>query len=300
MLQRVVLIVLFLSLVSYANCCDFCGSNSSGNYFGILPMYGRQHLSVRYQYSSFTTKHFVNDPRPATETYQTVDIYGRYYPHQRIQLFVFVPLNQFSLKSYPSVQHQSGLGDISLLCNVLMLNSGDSLNKAFKHTLTAGAGVKLPTGRYDNSTELDHALPQGMQLGSGSVDFISNINYSMRWNKHGVNLDLNSRWNTSNSYQYRYGHRIQLSARYFYWKQLNNCVLLPHAGSLIESIGKDRDGRKQIDSNSGQAVFASLGMDVVINKFTVGLNAMIPAVQNNADGMVKSNGRYAINFSYFF
>ena len=44
--------VLLAGATTVALACDVCGCSAGGNYFGILPRFGKHFLGIRYQYSA--------------------------------------------------------------------------------------------------------------------------------------------------------------------------------------------------------------------------------------------------------
>jgi hypothetical protein len=293
-------ILLFLSIQTVAHACDVCGCSAGGSYFGILPMYQRHFVGMRYQTRSFETSHIRNDPDPSKEHFQTMDIWGRFYPSRRWQIFGFLPYNIFEKYELGNVLKNKGLGDISLIANYAILNTGDSVFHRFRHTLLVGGGLKLPTGKHDFKNADGTALNPNLQMGTGSFDYIASVNYTLRYQKQGLFTDANARINTPNTEGYRFGNRLSTTVKYFYWQQLSEGVLMPSVGINNEFIGKDSDNNKTVGDNSGTSTFSSWGLDVYYKNLAISTLYQIPIKQNLGDGFVKAQNRWSINVSYLF
>lgn len=299
-MRAVSFILLLLSVQTVANACDVCGCSAGGSYFGILPMYQRHFVGMRYQTRSFQSSHIHNDPYPSKEHFQTLDVWGRFYPSDRWQIFVFLPYNVFEKNELGNVLRNKGLGDASLIANYAIVNTGDSLFHRFRHTLMVGGGLKMPTGKHNLINSDGSALNPNLQVGTGSWDFIASANYTLRFQKQGIFTDLNARLNTANTEGYRFGHRLASTIKYFYWFELAEGVLLPSIGAYNEWAGKDSDGGKNVGDNSGNATFGSAGLDFYYKKIAISSLFQTPIHQNIGDGLVKSQNRFSINVSYLF
>lgn len=76
--------------------CDICNSSAGGNLMVILPQFGNHFVGLRYQHSGFRSTHVPSllaegAGGASRETFHTMELFGRYYPHPRVQLMGFVP-----------------------------------------------------------------------------------------------------------------------------------------------------------------------------------------------------------------
>ena len=218
--------------------CDICGSNSGGGQLGILPNYQRHFVGVRYRFSSFYSLHAGSDSKFASDTFQTAELFARFVAHPNVQIFVSAPFLSTQHWEGNLAQKVQGIGDVSLLATYLLLNTTDSLAHTCKHALQVGGGVKLPTGAYQ-LVQNKHTLPVGIQPGSGSVDALANVLYTLRYRKVGLNIDANYRYTTTNPDLYKQGNRVSGTARIFYWRSVKNTTILPHVGISLENATAD-------------------------------------------------------------
>jgi hypothetical protein len=277
--------------------CDVCGCATNATYFGILPQFRQHFIGVRYMNNSFTSKQLpslfeVKNPL-YHESLQRMEIYGRYYPTDRLQLFAFIPY-QYNVKNDGGVITESkGLSDINLLGNYIVLNTGDSGGRLWRNTLSVGAGVKLPTGRFNASEAAS------LQTGSGTFDYLLNAIYTTRYKKVGLNIDVNARINTTGN-SYRYGNRITSSARFFYWHKYKMISVLPHTGLLAEYAGKDRKYGNEQRYTGGNGYYAAAGIDVYLRKISVGAVYTLPIYEKLNAGYAQTNYRLSVQALYLF
>lgn len=106
----------------------------------------------------------------------------------------------------------SGLGDTKLYALY-------ALNKKENRQLLLSAGFNLPTGSIQSKGEPGsmmypgERLPYGMQLGSGTFDFLPGISYLYQRRKLTYSVQLASVWRTGyNSVGYKAGNELSLSA----------------------------------------------------------------------------------------
>jgi hypothetical protein len=289
---------LLMSICS--NACDVCGCAAGGSYFGILPMHQRHFLGTRYQYRSFKTQHIANDPNASIEQFHTFDLWGRFYPNPDWQIFGFVPYHFFEQNQNDNSLKNNGLGDITIITYYALLNTGDSIRHRFRHNLYVGGGLKMPTGQSFLKEANGTSIHPNLQLGSGSWDFIISTNYTFRFGNQGFFTDLNARYNTANTNDYRFGHRLNATLKYFHWWELREGVVLPNIGTYSEWIGQDLEYKTRLGENAGMIHFASIGLDFYYKRLSINGLYQIPMIQKIGTGLVQAQHKWSLNFSFLF
>lgn len=296
-MKRFVIVALFICAAQSARACDVCGCSASNQSLGILPQFYRHFIGVQYQYRSFSSAHpSIFEGRPderSEEQYNTLQLWGRYYVGKRVQLFGFVPYNNNIRNADGARTVTSGIGDVSLLANVLLIKA-DSADDNWQHTLLAGGGIKLPTGAYNGITALDRQGLPNMQAGTGSFDFAVNANYTTRYKQSGFNVDASYTLTTPNKERYKYGNRLGLGTLGFYWWQLKSWSVLPQAGVRYEYTLHDYDNydRKWLNEQTGgHMLFASIGTQVYYKRFGCQFVYHIPVSQRYSNGYVTAKQR---------
>lgn len=302
--KLLILGIILLGATGKSFACDICGCSLGGNYFGILPLYSKSFIGLRWSQAKFHSSIGSTQYIPAQQsddTYSKVELWGRYYLTKRIQLFAFIPYAYNDMNGTDQVVSTSGLGDISLMANYAILNTGESKSD-FKHILIAGGGVKLPTGEFD-LTDKGKIINRNFQLGTGSLDFILNAVYTVRYKKTGINLETGYKINTRNSHEYLFGNQYHASAQLFFWQKVGAFSFLPHAGMNYEQAAMHKDGDIIQVNSGGTAWLASGGIDVYVSRFTIGANYQVPVSQQyNSDEIsnIESSQRLMMSLTFTF
>jgi hypothetical protein len=281
-MKKIIFILSFLLVISEnTRACDACGCSLGANYFGILPQFNKNFAGVRYSQSRFNAHmHHEGSTLPdeySTDTFIRAELWGRFYLSPKIQLFAFVPYHYNTMEGNEQNAVVSGLGDITTSAQFLLLNTGEDLQSRFRHTLRAGAGVKLPTGKFDEE-DGGILLTPNFQRGTGSVDFIVNGLYTARLNKVGMNTEVGYKINTRNKEDYRFGNQFNSAVSFFYWQNFKKAKvsLLPNAGVYFEQAAKHQDGETKKPNTGGHATFFSYGIETYIGPLALGINVKTP------------------------
>ncbi len=300
------LAVMFIIGALPANACDVCGCSGSNQYIGILPQFYRHFIGLQYQYRTFSSDHVpfhIGDPpEHSTEQYQTVQLIGRYYISRKVQLLAFVPYHFNRKDEEGVVSYSSGLGDASLLGNVEVLGTKNA-DAPLQQKLLAGGGLKLPTGRHDALASMgDDGLPN-MQPGTGSWDFLANVNYTIRKKGMGVNADVTYTQTTANHEGYKYGNRLSAGLTGFYWWQHRAFRVLPQAGLRYNYASMDWDNYRKgwiNDVSGGHQLFAAMGAQGYYKSWGLQLMYYHPLEQQYAGGLVTAGGHTEATFFFLF
>lgn len=295
-------ILLYFTILYTALSCDICGCSVGGNYFGILPKFQNNFIGIRYQYRSFNSTHltlFPGDiPMKTHEAFHTTELWARYVVNNKIHLFAFIPYNYYVREEEEIRSIVSGLGDISLMVNYILINTGDQFNSNWKHALQMGIGVKLPTGKSNSIQPNSGLLIPSLQVGTGSFDIPFNLIYTLRYNQIGFNVEANYRMNTANKREYKFGDRITSSARIFYWKKIKNSSLLPHIGSSFEYGFLDQDKNVKQEYTGSHILLGNMGIDFYYKKIVLNISTQIPIYQTIAQSQITAKQRLYVGISF--
>lgn len=265
--------------------CDVCGCSLGGNYFGILPLYNKNFVGVRWSQARFHSYIQATQNLPAQhseDTYQKFELWGRYYLGRRVQLFAFIPYVYNSMDGTDQKIYAHGIGDVSIVANYVMLNTGNQ-DTDFKHMLLAGAGLKLPTGKFD-LTDQGKIINRNFQMGTGSLDVIFNAVYTVRYRQAGMNFETGYKVNTRNRDHYLFGNQYRASAQLFFWQKAGPLSLLPHGGVYFEQAAMHKERAIYQVNTGGDAWLASGGLDIYVKRVTLGVNFQRPIAQHyNSD-----------------
>lgn len=298
-MQRIIILCVFIVLnQSSIKACNVCSCTSMGNSIGILPQFKSHFIGIRETYRQFESVHPVSILSPiatkSQERYYNSELWGRWYPHPKIQVFGFIPFNRFSKTENQVSTTIQGLGDISVLANYILLNTGDSSSNKFKQALSIGSGFKFASGRY-NSSEFAN-----FQLGTGSKDILFNASYTIRYQKLGVMSEFNYRLNGNNSSTYQFGNKLSINERFFYFLNLKKLALMAYSGYTFEKSNPDNLNKIKQSYTGGTARYFQVGMDAYKGKFQLGVSSIIPIQQNLGEGQIKEFPRIQINTIFYF
>jgi len=306
-MKKILFIFLFLVALGYnIRACDVCGCSLGGGYYGILPQFSKSFVGLRWSQAKFYAymnhqSEYLQEER-SNDTYNKVELWGRFYVGERLQIFAFVPYSYNTMRGTEQNVTTSGLADITLIANYLLINTGEDSTKMFRHTLSAGAGVKLPTGK-SNMMDKGALVNPNFQMGTGSTDFLVSAIYTVRYMKVGSNFEAGYKINTANADEYRFGNQFHASYQFFYWQNLKPFTFLPNAGLYYEQADHHKDGAAIQTNTGGSALLLSAGLETYISQFTIGFNYKHPLNQHyNSDSIadIQSKDRFMVAFTFNF
>lgn len=291
-------------LIQSATACNICGSAAGGSYLGVLPQYQKNFIGLRYQYRSFESTHPYSiipglSGRKSMERFQSADITGRYCPGKRWQILGFIQYQYLEQRIEGRTFTLSGPGDPMLLAYYSVLPGKRKVAGKWQQLLQAGAGIKAPLGRYRGMTESSEYNP-AFQAGTGSWDGLLSLIYTLRSDQTGLVLDATGAFNGENSMKYRFGHRINATARAFYTAKYAGSTWMGSAGLYGEHALEDRLMGLRQEHTGGTLLMPVMGLDRFTENWAMGINLRIPAWQNLAEGYIKSHSRWLLNVAYLF
>ena len=283
--------------------CDVCGCIAGGSYNGILPQYQTNFMGYRIQYNSFMhpntdlNKNYGN--AVLEDQYKSQELWFRYFPQKRVQLFFSVPYkinSRIDTKTKNTIQ---GIGDLSVQADYILFNNGDSANLKWKNRIFVGAGIRLPTGKYQQRDINKVMMPAVFQVGSGAYSYSLHLLHTIRYKAVGINTNIQYAYNTKNELEFDYGNQFATTVSFFYWKKAKNFSILPNIGMSYETSQKNSE-YGIIDNNSGgQTMLANIGLDMYFKK--MGLNVFVqkPVYQNIGVSQPSNNIRVGLGLLFF-
>ncbi len=292
------LLVGILAVSNYAMACDICGCANMSSTLGTMPQFQRNFIGLRWTHNSFTSSAFTE--YTTTDNFNEYDLYGGYYVHKKVQLMGIIPFVSNNSSSVENNYTESGVGDVSLLLNYTAFNNLDS-NKKFTQKLIVGAGVNLPTGKYTSEEELNSNSPSNFQTGTGSVDYMVNTIYTIRYKKWGFITQGSYVFNTTNASDYKFGNQFSVSGSLFYQKEVKKQIFLPSIGLQYENLDRDVNSRNYYQyGTGGNGLYLNVGMQVHLSTISFGAQYAVPIEQNYAKNQVEAKDRFSLNISYLF
>ena len=268
--------------INAQSCCAggaSCSCSSSGA-SSILPELDRHLVGLNYSYSSYNTTTYagmgnmnmsngemvMTGPGYATRgTMNTIQVFGRFNLPKRFQIAVSLPVHVLREASSIASDRSAGLGDVSMMGFYSFFNPDKFFGKKSKHQLRLGIGVKAPTGKFNMT---DGMFTSDLVLGTGSVDFIFNLNYTYRYRKFGVSVSPLYKKNLANSDGYRFGDNAGGDISAFYvFKLPAGVIVTPKVGSKYNHMFYNVYDKVSLTGTGGDVLRASVGVDIYYKNF---------------------------------
>lgn len=287
--------------------CDACGCSSGGNFVGLLPQFHKKFVGLRYKSSYFnvdpTKFHGLadhSDQLPHKDTYSVTELWARFYPAKRLQLLAFLPYGVNTKTEGGVTDEIKGVGDMSAILSTIIFNTTDSLEHNFRHALLVGAGVKLPTGKYQQRDTSKVLYAPAFQIGTGAYSFLLNVIYTVRYKNFGLNSNVTYSYNGKAENDYRFGSNFSAANSLFYWIKLNNVSVIPNTGIFFQDFAKDVQYSTYQALTGGRHLYGILGCEVYFSRFALGITYQAPMVKQSPIETPISDGKMVASISVVF
>ena len=261
--------------------CDLCNL-----YLSINPNDFQHSINLNYRYRSqsamlaagpqFRKLHsgsgYFSENTLAEERFQTLDVWANFFPVQKVQLSVAVPITQHDmLYNSKSAYQLSGVGDITLIGLYQVHNTTCDTVNVYRQRLSIGGGVKLPTGAYKTTDEDNQPYNPHMQIGTGSTDAILATEYLARFKNWGFSTNLTYRMSSRNAMGYAFANRFNTTSHFFYLQQLfeGELSIMPKLGFYYEQAENDLQNQDLVKDSGGKVLMGSFGGSVFWKKFSL-------------------------------
>ncbi|MGV3460483.1 MAG: transporter [Flavobacterium sp.] len=276
--------------------CDACGCSASGGGMGFSSMIDQNFVGVRYFHQSYSSRDGIFNNSPwIEENFNTVQAWARIPVFKNFQVTALVPYHFHNRELSTGRQEINGPGDVTVL-GLYTLYQTRTDTVAFTHTLQAGAGVKAPTGKYNSAN--NGSVNPSFQVGTGSWDCLLAAEYVLRYRDWGFNGMANYNVKTENDKNYRFGNQFNYGGSLFYVVDIMRLTVVPQAGVAGEMYDGNKQYGEELPDTAGRALFCKAGIELGMDKFSLGINGMLPVSQNLTGGRVEANYRWSINLNY--
>ncbi len=276
--------------------CDACGCSASGGSMGFSSMLNTNFVGVRYFNQSYkSTDGLYSNSAWYDESYNTMQVWARIPVVKKVQLSALIPYHFHNRESANGKQNVSGIGDITLL-GMYQLYQTHKDSADFVHLVQAGAGLKIPTGKFDEAN--NGSFNPSYQVGTGSLDYLLATEYVVKRKQFGLNTMLNYVIKTENDKNYRFGNQFNYSGTFFYLLEKEKYSIVPQLGFAGEVYEDNYQLGQKVRNTAGDIFFGKLGFELGKDKFSVGANLMLPIAQNLNGGNLEANYRWSLNLNY--
>lgn len=285
---------MLLLLLQWASACDVCGCGTGFQGIGFIPGSQFHFVGIGYQNDRYQSIHPVlfedEEEGGSLDRYQSLTIMGRYVIDSKWQVFGYLPLQHKTIKSDQEYQ-LTGLGDAQAYVNYKLAGNDDL-------TLYGAAGFRLPTGRSGVMTQ--GVLIPNLQLGNGSFDGLTMVNFTYRGERFGLNAELNGSVRLFSTNDYLFGNRADATALGFAYFQRPKVSLLPQAGVKVITAMPDRERGLQgtVDFTGGHYLYVPLAFDVYFERWGIRSRVDVPIAGSLSDGYVTPEPGFKVQVLY--
>jgi len=287
--------LLFIVSAQQVFACDACGCVATGSGVGLLNQSNKHFVALQYSRLSFRGVGNAQDPSNTRDFFHQTQINARYHLSRRLQVMAIVPYKS-NIRTGEVPITTNGLGDISFSLNVIVLKK--SMEKS-AYRLDISGGVELPTGAYQHNAQ-EGNQPNGFNIGTGSLDFLWQTNFTWQYQNFGSRLTLSGKIHTENDVLYRFGNQTATTLQVFWRKESTIGTLVPFIGMYGEFIDQDAlYGYPEIHTG-GQAWYTNAGLQFTKNQIALGIQAYLPVQQNYAEGATENIFRVNASVAFLF
>ena len=207
-------------------------------------------------------------------------------------------INQFGNRNFTST---NGIGDAVFLIKYKVLDHNNSST-----TLTAGAGIKLPTGAADLSDERGITLNADLQPGSGAWDGLFWSQYTQvlgfRPSMSLIATGIYSIRGTNDRYlgtqSYRFGNELQIRAGVSDRLNLGKLLVDPTIIFRYRKVDQDKINDSGLPSTGGEWLFINPGITYWITPgMSTNINAELPLIADITGTQVTPT--YRLNIGWY-
>ena len=297
MIKRFIFIALCYCLASGpVAACDVCGCASGNMGIGLFSAYRSNYLRIAYNRIAFNSISST-DTRIA-DRFQSWELSARYALTKRIRVMAFVPYNLNSRRIQGDFLIEQGLSDPRLTASYVLVNKQTA--KSGNIYLEAGAGLSLPTGKFDPKLH-NKDLPDNFNVGKGSWAYLFQADAIWTYRKTGIVLSSFYQLNSPTKSGYTFGNQFNIQGIVFREIPLKTLDLIPNAGIAFLSSAKDSYANgNPVHGTGGNGVFATAGINLKNDRWMAGVNYSLPLTGQYSDGVVVAGARYSAQITYIF
>lgn len=304
-LMKYLLIGIFGLLIwQPAQACDICSCGSGGGVMGVMPQFHKNFVSAGFQYSRFnhpqTAYNTTNGKAVLRDAFVQYRLDLRYYLNPGLQLMAAMPYGVNTRVYNDHSEQIQAMSDPELRLGWMLFNTTDSMYRPVRHMLMLGTGTGIPSGKYQQRNPEKLMYPNNFQLGSGAWSPQLFMMYTLRKGAWGLNLQSAAVFPLENELQYQRGNYLANHLFLFYWKNVKDLRLLPHASFSSELRNADRSMGTTEQNTGGSAFFAGCGLDVFSGRLAARASVQTPLYQQTALAQPKAQWRLSGGVGLFF
>ncbi|MEJ6980173.1 hypothetical protein WG906_06910 [Pedobacter sp. P351] len=316
-LRYTIISLLFLNSTS-AFSCDICGC-----FMGITPYDNQSNIGVLYRYRSFngyegmnhdllpsnsnffipsdadgTVPHHHHGDPSDYEIFRTMEIRGRYFIHQRVELNAIVPYNSNSYNFHGNTTTLSGLGDVNVYGGYHLIRKLQATG--INQRLIAGAGLKIPSGKHDLKNNAGDRFLLLNQPGTGSTDGFIYLNYMVGYKKMGLSWNASYKFNGQNNLNESIANSTTQFVNLFYTMPIGkNFKAVPSIQTFYEYSKGEKLNSILTGEHEMNNLMTGLGLDLFYKNIALNTGFQLNAYSAPTEHL-KSAGKVHFGITYNF
>jgi hypothetical protein len=263
-MKKLFLLIIFFASLS-AMACDICGCSVSNYNPNLFPQLSKKYLAIGYTNREFVRHIGLADE--STDRLQALTIAAGYKAGKKLHLTADIPVIFQNSRFANTNNTETGVGDLTLLASYRVW---EKMTKNWRQNFSMGGGIKLPTGRSDQSTRENGE--KELRMGTGSIDYLVSLHYLLAFRKWAVNTSSGYKYNTQDKNDFRMGDQWRTNAKILYRKDFDRFSVAPHVILDGEIEWKDAAAHALIESSDSRTLFAGPGLDLNTTWMAVGVN----------------------------
>lgn len=276
--------------------CDACGCAAGNGSSGFETMLNPQFIGIRYFAQHYKAKEnaFVSKAN-RDQYFNTLQLWARIPVAKKIEIYVGLPYHFHNRETSIGKENIDGIGDATLMgiYNFLDLST-KSMNN---HIFNAGAGVKIPTAKFDEINA--SGTNPSFQLGTGSWDFLMALNYRFQMKKSAFTVSFDYTFKGENEKKYQFGDQFNYSGVYNYLFVNKSEFIFSGKGGFQGEIYQDnKQFGEVLNRTSGDALYGKIGFELAYKKWSLGSELMLPVSSNLASDDIEARSRVGVFLNY--
>lgn len=232
------------------------------------------------------------------EAFRVVELRGKYFLSQRVELNAFVPYVMNTSQINGKQLNASGIGDVTLFAGYHLIRNIETAG--VQSRLIVGGGVKMPTGNFQRVNQNGKRYPLLNQVGTGTTDGFVYANYIGSFYSLGLSLNSSYRVASRNRFENSIAPSTTTFASLFYRLPLGtNWQVYPSAQFFYEKTnGEELEGHLTGEHEMNNALLGP-GLDVYYKNFSLNSSIQLPVYTAMTDHPA-SAGRIVLAVGYSF
>ena len=175
------------------------------------------------------------------------------------------------------------------------------MTEKFQQRLIVGAGLKLPVGNYYAKNEYGERYDFMIQPGTGSIDYMTYMNYILGYKKIGASLNSSYKINGTNYYNERIANSTTNYLNLFLkFRQDKNLKLIPSLQMNHEyTKGLYINNIYQPETTVNIAT-GGIGLDIFYKNISINTSFHLPIYEKKSNYNLELSGKFMVGLTYNF